>query len=69
MIDKHTMNSRCGLEGCDCEHTIDKMKEGLRQIQRIAHNLTNCPDEDGDCPCYEEGIRDGQEHERRPLHE
>jgi len=61
------MNSRCGLEDCDCEYTIDKLQEGLRQVQRIAHDLSECVDTDGDCPCYEEGLQEGRESERRPV--
>ena len=48
---------------------IDKLREGLRKIHEITRDLLEdrCPDEDADCPCYQAGLQEGYEAERRPL--
>jgi hypothetical protein len=63
------MNARCGLEDCDCGHTIVKMIGVLRQIRKTVQDFEQgeCPDEDADCPCYQAGLQEGYEADRRPV--
>ena len=37
MSNPNPMNSRCGLENCDCEYTIGGL---LRRLERIAESCT-----------------------------
>ena len=41
------MHSRCGLEDCDCEYTIEKLIEALERLCR-GHNMRGS---DGPCSC------------------
>ncbi len=33
------MNSRCGLEDCDCGHTIEKLVAALERLERVTGRL------------------------------
>ena len=76
MSNPNPMNSRCGLEDCDCEFTIGGL---LRRLEIIAGqaNITVkqtrvdedliAPCQHGlECPCYQDGHQAGYEAERRP---
>jgi hypothetical protein len=67
------MNSRCGLEDCDCEYTIGGLLRRLEMIIEQADLTVKqtraepCPREcDDTCPCFRNGIQEGYEYERRP---
>ena len=47
----------------------DKLREGLLKIRELAVGLVEaeCPDEDAECPCYQAGLQEGREAERRPV--
>ena len=72
------MNSRCGLEDCDCEYTIGGL---LRRLELIAEQAkltveqtrkdpapARCTRPIHPCPdCYDLGYQDGYEAGRRPI--
>ena len=75
MSNPNPMNSRCGLEDCDCEYTIGGL---LRRLELVAEMCTHtvegirsaCTDNDvslchqsSECRCYQAGY----ETERRPM--
>ena len=65
------LNARCGLKDCDCEYTIGGLLLVLRQVRKLvqAYEMGECPDEDAECPCYQAGLQEGRESERRPIGE
>ena len=67
------MNSRCGLEDCDCEYTIGGLLRRLEIIAEqaqvtVANTRAIClPECDKSCACYQDGHQAGYEAERRPI--
>ena len=59
------MKGRCELKTCDCEDTIRRVLQVIRQVHRLTQDVdhTACPDEDAECPCYQAGLEEG---ERQP---
>ncbi|KKL05814.1 hypothetical protein LCGC14_2602260 [marine sediment metagenome] len=77
-VNPNPMNSRCGLEDCDCEYTIGGLLRRLELIAEEALNtvihtrqeaeaLTDCHAGlcGTGCPCYQDGRQDGYETERQ----
>jgi hypothetical protein len=69
------MNSRCGLEDCDCEYTIGGL---LRRLELIIEQVELAkltviqtrkapPATEVVCPCYDDGRQEGYEAERPPV--
>ena len=69
MSNPNPMNSRCGLEDCDCGYVIDSILSKMHEIRDMIQEFdeAECPDRHPDCPCYEQGLQEGEESERRPV--
>ncbi len=77
MTNPNPMNSRCGLEDCDCEYTIGGLlrrleliaEEAKLAVEQTRSNLApvRCTNPIHPClDCVEIGRQEGYEAERRP---